>query len=69
MGRLSWRPEAGAAVLPGGRGIGLGELLEQLGLLSRHADAGIGHGELDPVVSVDHPSRSQRDFALFEVRP
>src|SRR5262249_31669029 len=50
------KPEAGAAVLPCGRGIGLGELLEQLGLLlSRHADAGIGHRQLDPVASVDHP--------------
>src|SRR5262249_18820651 len=58
--------EAGAAVLPGGRGISLGELLEQLGLLlGCHADAGIGHGDLDPVASVDHPSRSQRDFAFF----
>jgi len=31
-----------------GRGIGLAELLEQLCLLLRgHADAGVGHGELD----------------------
>ena len=50
--------EPGAAEALRGRGIGLGELLEQLRLLlRRHADAGIGHGELDPVASVDHPSR------------
>src|SRR5215467_16159527 len=40
----------------------LGELLKQLGLLlSRHADAGIGHRQLDPVASVDHPTRPQPD--------
>src|SRR5262249_21301484 len=48
------------------RGIGLAELPEQLGLLlRRHADAGIGHGQLDPVASVCHPARPQRDLALL----
>jgi len=57
--------EAGAAVLPGGRGIGLGELLEQLGLLlRRHADASVGDRELNPVATVGDPARPQRDLAL-----
>src|SRR5262249_44498412 len=44
--------EPGAAEALRGRGIGLAELLEQLGLLlRRHADAAIGHGQLDPVAS------------------
>src|SRR5262249_9545634 len=48
------------------RGIGLGELLEQLGLLFPcHADPGVGHGKLDPVASVCHPARPQRDLALL----
>src|SRR5262249_48249941 len=49
-----------------GRGIGLGEFLEQLGLLlGCHADAGIGHRDLDPVAAVDHPFDAQLDFALL----
>ena len=49
-----------------GRGIGLGELLEQLRLLlRRHADASIGNGKLDPVASIGHPARLQLDLALF----
>ena len=52
--------DAGAAVLPCRRGIGLGKLLEQLCLLlSRHADAGVGHGELNPVATVGDPARLQ----------
>src|SRR5262245_19909624 len=48
------------------RGISLGELLEQLGLLRRrHADPGVGHGEPEPVASVCHPARLQRDLALL----
>src|SRR5262249_24742510 len=48
------------------RGIGLGELLEQLGLLLRgNADPGVGHGKLDPVASACHPARPQRDLALL----
>ena len=43
------KTEAGAAETLRGRGIGLGELLKQLGLLlRRHADASIGDGKLDP---------------------
>src|SRR3981081_1891892 len=58
--------ETGATEALRGRGIGLGEFLEQLGLLlSRHADAAIGNGEFDPVVSVSHPPRPQSDLALF----
>jgi len=42
------RAEACATEILRGRGIGLAEFLEQLGLLLRsHADAGIGDGELD----------------------
>src|SRR5215813_6393551 len=58
--------ETGAAEALRGRGISLAEFLEQLCLLlRRHADAAVGHGKLDPVAFVNHPSRSQRDFALF----
>src|SRR5258708_5750122 len=39
--------EAGAAILAGGRRVGLAEGLEQAGLLlGRHADAGVDDGEL-----------------------
>src|SRR6516165_2744751 len=56
----------GSAEALRGRGISLAELLEQLRLLlRRHANASIRDGELDPVAAVNHPSRSQRDFALF----
>src|SRR5262249_16739626 len=38
-----------------GRGIGLAELLEQLGLLfGRHADAGVGDGKLDEAAAIAH---------------
>jgi hypothetical protein len=58
--------EAGSPEALGGRGIGLAELLEQFRLLlGRHADAGVRYGELDPVASVQHLSRPQRDLALF----
>src|SRR5262249_18683314 len=58
--------EAGAAVLPCGRRIGLGELLEQLGLLLRtHADASVGDRQLNPVATVSDPARPQRDLALL----
>ena len=64
--RVIAKSEAGAAVLPGGRGIGLAEFLEQLRLLlRRHADAGVGHGDLDPIVPVDHPPDPQRHLALL----
>jgi hypothetical protein len=52
--------------LPCGRGIGLGEFLEQLGLLLRgHPDAGIGHGDLDPVAAVDYLFDAQLNLALL----
>src|SRR5215813_4322719 len=58
--------ETGAAEALRGRGLGLAECLEQLCLLlRRHANAGIDHGQLDPVASVNHPSRSQLDLTLF----
>ena len=42
--------QAGAAELPGRRGVGLGERLEELGrLLGRHADARVGDGKADPL--------------------
>ena len=44
--RVMASPETGAAEPLRGRGIGLGELLEQLRLLlGRHADAGVGDGQ------------------------
>src|SRR5262249_19180941 len=58
--------ETGAAEALRGRGISLAECLEQLCLLlRRHANAGIDHRQLDPVASVNHPSRSQLDLTLF----
>ena len=60
------RPRPGAAEALRGRGIGLGEFLEQLRLLlRRHADAGVGDGQLDPVAAVDHLARPQLDLALL----
>ncbi len=48
------------------RGIGLSEFLEQLGLLlRRHSDAGIEHGELDPLAFIDHLAYPQRHLALL----
>ena len=48
------------------RGIGLGELLKQLGLLlGRHADAGIGDGQLNPVAAVPDPACPQLDLAVL----
>ena len=59
------KAEPRAAEALRGRGIGLAELLEQLRLLlRRHADAGVGHGEFDPVVTVGDPPRPQLDLAL-----
>src|SRR5262249_25735756 len=59
-------PEAGAAEALSGRGIGLRELLEQLGLLfSRHANAGVGGGELDEVAAVAHLACRKLDLARF----
>src|SRR5262249_6881879 len=58
--------ETGAAEALRGRSLGLAECLEQLCLLlRRHANAGIRHRQLDPVASVNHPSRSQLDLTLF----
>ena len=54
-------PEAGAAVFAGGRGIGLGEFLEQfVHLLGRHADAGVGDRERDPVAAISPVSGERR---------
>ena len=58
--------QPGAAETLRRRGIGLGELLEQLRLLRRrHADAAISDGELDPVASVDQPSHLELYLALL----
>ena len=49
-----------------GRGLGLAELLEQLGLLLRcHADAGVGDGELEEVAAVRRLACLERDLTLF----
>src|SRR6516162_4539058 len=48
------------------RGIGLGELLEQLSLLlSRHADAGVGDGELDEAAAIAHLACRKLDLSRF----
>src|SRR5262249_50747562 len=57
---------ASAAETPCRQGIGLSEFGEQLRLLlRRHADAGIGDRELDPVAAVYDLSCLQRDLALL----
>src|SRR5262249_30387410 len=58
------KAEPGAAELLRSRGIGLGELLEQLSLLLRgHADTGVGDGELDEVAAIAHLACRELDFA------
>src|SRR5262249_42479053 len=48
------------------RGISLAELLEQLGLLlRRHADAGVGDGELDEAAAIAHLAGRKLDLARF----
>jgi RNA polymerase sigma factor (sigma-70 family) len=67
-GELAGNSEAqsGTAEPLGGRGIGLGELLEQLRLLlCRHTNPCIGDREVHPVVSVDQPSSFELDLALL----
>src|SRR5262249_38872304 len=61
------KPEAGAAVFAGGRGIRLREFLEQPPhLLFGHADAGIGNGNRDPVATIGLLwQRSDGDSAVF----
>jgi hypothetical protein len=51
--RASPSPRAAEALRRGG--VGLAELLEQLGLLfGSHADASIGDGELDEAAAIAH---------------
>src|SRR5262245_16059800 len=60
------KSETGAAEALSGRGIGLGELLEQPSLLlSRHADAGVGDGELDEIAAIAHLACRKLDLARF----
>src|SRR5262249_18604780 len=59
-------PQPGPTITSGGRSVGLAELLEQLGLLLwRHADAGIGHSDFDPVVAIRHLPNMQRNLAFL----
>src|SRR5262249_28514172 len=58
------KPRAAEAL--GSRGIGLAELLEELGLLlGGHANAGVSDRELDPVATVGDPARPQPDLAFL----
>src|SRR5262249_38850902 len=60
------KAEPCAAEALSGRGIGLGELLEQLSLLLRtHADAGVGDGKLDEVAAIAHLACRKLDLARF----
>src|SRR6516165_6706687 len=60
------KAEPGAAKALSGRGIGLAELLEQLGLLLRsHADAGVRDRELDPVAAVGLLACRKLDLAFL----
>src|SRR4051812_7666003 len=57
------QPEAGAAEALRSRNVSLTEFLKHLRLLlSRHADARINHGELDPL---SYSPRLQLDLTLF----
>src|SRR5262245_61143585 len=59
-------PEPCAAELLRGGCIGLAKFLKQLRLLlERHADAGVGDGQLDEVAAIAHPAPAQRHLALF----
>ena len=59
-------PKAGATVFAGRRGVRLREFLEQLAhLLRRHANAGVGDPDGDPVAAVLLPlSRVDGDCAM-----
>src|SRR5260370_309331 len=60
------KAEPSAAEAVRGCGIGLAELLEQLGLLLRgHTDAGVGDGELDEAGAIAHPACRKLDLARF----
>src|SRR5262249_32125974 len=60
------KAETGAAEFLRGRGIGLAELPEQLSLLlRRHADAGIGDGELDEAAAIADLACRKPDLARF----
>src|SRR5262249_5413426 len=59
------KAETGAAIAPRGRAVGLGEFLEQLGLLlACHADTGVSNRELDPVAAVGDFPHPQLHLAL-----
>jgi hypothetical protein len=58
--------EPGAAEALSGRGIGLGKFFEHLRLLlRRHADAGVGDRQLNPITAVPDCPRPQLDLALL----
>jgi hypothetical protein len=59
--------KAGTAVFAGRRGIGLGKFLEQLAdQLSRHADAGVAHGNRDSIAVIEPLRlRSNADGPVF----
>src|SRR5262245_28545566 len=60
------KPEPRPAVALRGRGIGLAELLKQLGLLfGGHPDAGVGDGELDEAAAIAHLACGKLDLARF----
>src|SRR5215472_17849554 len=60
------KAEPGAAEALRRGGIGLAELLEQLGLLLRsHANAGVSDRELNPVATVGDPARPQPDLTFL----
>src|SRR5262249_14835379 len=60
------KAESRAAEALRGRGIGLSELLEQLGLLlGGHADTGVGYGELDEAVAIADLACRKLDLAFL----
>src|SRR5262249_31806312 len=60
------KPESRAPETLCSRGIGLGELLEQLGLLLRcHADPGVGDGKLDEAAAIAQLACPKLHLARF----
>src|SRR5262245_52079670 len=60
------KAEPGTAKVLTGRSVSLAELLEQLGLLlRRHANAGVGDGELDEAAAIAYLACRKLDLARF----
>src|SRR5262249_50590620 len=60
------KSKASAAEAVGSRGIGLRKFLEQFRLLlGGHANTAVSNRDLEPVASIDEPSRLELDLAFL----